>query len=231
MVDRLRPANLPPVRVTPESLPPVPADEWDGDETPRPVQGLPRAMGSGGGLLRSQGQMPTQVAFETPSSWDPQTPGPWGGRCWCNSWCRRTRSFERGWMRWTKTNILLMDNKFNVLSKVNNEMNWTRRAGNRFLQGRPQRHLQTARPRMWPKSPLVELNFQMDRRRLTRWRKILCHRHCLRCRHCLLGDTRSTMKRGSTSGLDLKQYMLVLNKVMEICMASGTAEEVESNKP
>ena len=79
MVDRLRPANLPPVRVTPESLPPVPADEWDGDETPRPVQGLPRAMGSGGGLLRSQGQMPTQVAFETPSSWDPQTPGPWGG--------------------------------------------------------------------------------------------------------------------------------------------------------
>jgi hypothetical protein len=39
------------------------------------------------------------------------------------------------------------------------------------------------------------------------------------------------MKRGSTSGLDLKQYMLVLNKVMEICMASGTAEEVESNKP
>ena len=77
-VDRLRPANLPPIRVTPESLPPVPADEWDGDETPRPVQGLPRAMGSGGGLLRSQGQMPTQVAFETPSSWDPQTPRPKG---------------------------------------------------------------------------------------------------------------------------------------------------------
>ena len=77
MVDRLRPANLPPVRVTPESLPPVPADDWDGDETPRPVQGLPRAMGSGGGLLRSQGRMPA-VAFETPSSWEPHTPGPQG---------------------------------------------------------------------------------------------------------------------------------------------------------
>ena len=77
MVDRLRPANLPPVRVTPESLPPVPADDWDGDETPRPVQGLSRAMGSGGGLLRSQGRMPA-VAFETPSSWEPHTPGPQG---------------------------------------------------------------------------------------------------------------------------------------------------------
>ena len=68
-VDRLRPAALPPSRATPESLPPVPADEWDGDETPRPVQGLFRAMGSGGGRVRSQGQMPTNVAFETPNSW------------------------------------------------------------------------------------------------------------------------------------------------------------------
>ena len=63
------------------------------------------------------------------------------------------------------------DEKVNVLNKVNNEMNWIRQAGNRFLQGRPQRHLQTARPKMRPKSPLVELNFQMDRRRLTRWRR------------------------------------------------------------
>jgi len=52
--DRLRPAALPPIRATPESLPPVPADEWEGDETPRPVQGLSRAMGSGGGMVRSQ---------------------------------------------------------------------------------------------------------------------------------------------------------------------------------
>ena len=59
-VDRLRPAALLPSRATPESLPPVPADEWDGDETPRPVQGLFRAMGSGGGRVRSQGQMPTK---------------------------------------------------------------------------------------------------------------------------------------------------------------------------
>ena len=29
------------------------------------------------GLLRSQGRMPT-VAFETPSSWEPHTPGPQG---------------------------------------------------------------------------------------------------------------------------------------------------------
>ena len=78
-VDRLRPAALPPILGTPDSLPPVPADEWEqGDETPRPVQGLSRAMGSGGGMVRSQGQMPTQVAFETPSSWNPQTPGPQG---------------------------------------------------------------------------------------------------------------------------------------------------------
>ena len=35
-------------------------------------------MGSGGGMVRSQGRMPTQVAFETPSSWNPQTPGPQG---------------------------------------------------------------------------------------------------------------------------------------------------------
>ena len=46
--------------------------------TSRPVQGLSRAMGSGWGMVRSQGQMPTQVAFETPSSWNPQTPGPQG---------------------------------------------------------------------------------------------------------------------------------------------------------
>ena len=77
-VDGLRPTALPPTRATPESLPPVPADEWEGDETPRPAQGLSRAMGSGGGMVRSQGQMPAQVAFETPSSWNLQTPGPQG---------------------------------------------------------------------------------------------------------------------------------------------------------
>ena len=70
VVDRLRLADLPSMRVTPECLPPVPADDWDGDETPRPVQGLSRAM-DGGGVLRSQGQMPTQVTFATPSSWEP----------------------------------------------------------------------------------------------------------------------------------------------------------------
>ena len=47
-VDRLRPTALPPIRATPESLPPVPTDEWEGEETPRPAQGLSRAMCSGG---------------------------------------------------------------------------------------------------------------------------------------------------------------------------------------
>ena len=59
-VEGLRPAALPPILGTPESLPPVPADEWEqGDETPRPAQGLWRAVGSGGGMVRSQGRVPT----------------------------------------------------------------------------------------------------------------------------------------------------------------------------
>ena len=64
VVDGLRQATLPQIPGTPWSLPPVPANEWDpGDETPRPVQGLLGAMGSGGGMVRSQGAMPTQIAF------------------------------------------------------------------------------------------------------------------------------------------------------------------------
>ena len=55
--------------------------EWvdGGDETPQPVQVLLGAIGSGvsgGGIVRSQGPMPSsQMAFQTPSSWNPQTPG------------------------------------------------------------------------------------------------------------------------------------------------------------
>ena len=57
MVDGLRP-------IAADSGTAVPADEWDqGDETPRPAQGLLGAMGSGGGMVRSQGAMPTQIAF------------------------------------------------------------------------------------------------------------------------------------------------------------------------
>ena len=80
VVEGLRPTTLPQVPGTPGSLPPVPADEWDlgGKETPRPVQRLLGAMGSGGGMVRSQARMPTQMAFETPSSLDPQTPRPQG---------------------------------------------------------------------------------------------------------------------------------------------------------
>ena len=84
MVDGRRPTTLPQVPGTPGSLPPpVPADEWDdgGDETPQPVQGLLGAMGSGGGIVRSQGPMPSsQIAFQTPSSWNPQTPGQGGSQ-------------------------------------------------------------------------------------------------------------------------------------------------------
>ena len=62
MVDGLRP-------IAADSGTAVPADEWDqGDETPRPAQGLLGAMGSGGGMVRSRGTMPIQMAFETPSS-------------------------------------------------------------------------------------------------------------------------------------------------------------------
>ena len=62
VVDGLRP-------IAADSGTAVPADEWDqGDETPRPAQGLLGAMGSGGGMVRSRGTMPIQMAFETPSS-------------------------------------------------------------------------------------------------------------------------------------------------------------------
>ena len=83
MVDGRRPTTLPQVPGTPGSLPPVTADEWDdgGEEAPQPVQGLLGAMGSGGGIVRSQGPMPSsQMAFQTPSSWDPQTPGQGGSQ-------------------------------------------------------------------------------------------------------------------------------------------------------
>jgi len=41
VVDGLTPPTLPQIPGTLGSLPPVPADEWDqGDETPRPAQGL-----------------------------------------------------------------------------------------------------------------------------------------------------------------------------------------------
>eukprot|EP00435_Cladocopium_sp_Y103_P044172 s1820_g12.t1 len=74
-VEGLRPTTLPLIRATPESLPPVPADEWDqGEQTPRPVQELRGAEGHGDGVVRSQGRMP--MAFKTPQSWDPsRTPG------------------------------------------------------------------------------------------------------------------------------------------------------------
>ena len=49
-------------------------NEISGEETPRSVQGFLAAMSSAGGMVRSQGRMPTQMAFETPSSWNPQTP-------------------------------------------------------------------------------------------------------------------------------------------------------------
>ena len=83
MVDGRRPTTLPQVPGTPGGLPPVPADEWDdgGDETPQPVQGLFGLMGSGGRIVRSQGPMPSsQMAFQTPSSWNPQTPGQGGSQ-------------------------------------------------------------------------------------------------------------------------------------------------------
>eukprot|EP00435_Cladocopium_sp_Y103_P058759 s975_g20.t1 len=74
-VEGLRPTTLPLIPATPESLPPVPADEWDqGEQTPRPVQALRGAEGRGDGVVRSQGRMP--MAFETPQSWDStRTPG------------------------------------------------------------------------------------------------------------------------------------------------------------
>ena len=61
MVDGRRPTTLPQVPGTPGSLPPVTADEWDdgGEEAPQSVQGLLGAMGSGGGIVRSQGPMPS----------------------------------------------------------------------------------------------------------------------------------------------------------------------------
>ena len=39
------------------------------------------------------------------------------------------------------------------------------------------------------------------------------------------------MKRGSTNGWDHKRFVLVLNKLMEIYMASGTAGEVVQHVP
>jgi len=38
------------------------------------------------------------------------------------------------------------------------------------------------------------------------------------------------MKRGSTSGLDLRQFGWVFNKMAQNSMASGIADEVESNR-
>ena len=63
MVDGRRPTTLSQVPGTPGSLPPVPAGEWDngGDETPQPVQGLLGAMCSRGGIVRSQGPMPSSL--------------------------------------------------------------------------------------------------------------------------------------------------------------------------
>ena len=59
VVEGRRPTTLPEVPRTPGSLPPAPADKWDdGEETPQPVQGLLGAMGSGGGIVRSQGLLP-----------------------------------------------------------------------------------------------------------------------------------------------------------------------------
>ena len=71
VVEGRRPTTLPQVPGTPGSLPREPAYEWDGGgkETPQPVQGLLGAMGSGGGIVRSQGPMPSsQMAFQTPST-------------------------------------------------------------------------------------------------------------------------------------------------------------------
>ena len=82
MVDGSRPTTLPQVPGTPGSLPPVLMNgTMGGDETPQPVQGLRGAIGSGGGIVRSQGPMPSsQMAFQTPSSWNPQTPGQGGSQ-------------------------------------------------------------------------------------------------------------------------------------------------------
>ena len=70
----------------------------------------------------------------------------------------------------------------------------------------------------------------MDHRQSKRWRRIQCHRLCLRCYPRLWETTRCTTRRWSTNGWDLNQFMWVLSRMMVIYMASGTAEEMEFNK-
>ena len=117
--------------------------------------------------------------------------------CWCNSWCRRMRSSKKGWMQWAKPSNLLVRNKFNKFNNI--KMSWTLQVGSLCLQERLQQRQRTTRQKTWTKSLLVEQDFLMDHRQSKRWRRIQCHRLCLRYHPCLWETTR----RGSTNARTL----------------------------